>query len=71
MKTSGRNRLPGTVTEVRIEGLMAQIGLQVGDNHVVAIISAEAARELDLKVGDTAVALIKATSVMVLKPDAY
>ena len=70
MKTSGRNRLPGTVTEVRIEGLMAQIGLQVGDNHVVAIISAEAARELDLKVGDTAVALIKATSVMVLKPDA-
>ena len=69
MKTSGRNRLPGTVTEVRIDGLMAQIGLQVGDNHVVAIISAEAARELDLKVGDTAVALIKATSVMVLKPD--
>ncbi len=70
MKTSGRNRLPGTVSEVRIEGLMAQIGLQVGDNHVVAIISAEAAREMDLKVGDTAVALIKATSVMVLKPDA-
>ena len=70
MKTSGRNRLPGTVSEVRIEGLMAQIGLQVGDNHVVAIISAEAARELDLQVGDTAVALIKATSVMVLKPDA-
>jgi molybdopterin-binding protein len=40
MKTSGRNRLPGKVTEVRIDGLMAQIGLQVGDNHVVAIISA-------------------------------
>ncbi len=67
MKTSARNRLPGTVTEVRIDGLMAQIGLQVGDNHIVALISAEAAHELDLKVGDRAAALIKATSVMVIK----
>ncbi len=67
MNTSARNRLPGTVTEVRIEGLMAQIGLKVGDNHMVALISAEAARELDLKVGDRAAALVKATSVMVIK----
>ena len=67
MNTSARNRLPGTVTEVRIEGLMAQIGFKVGDNHVVALISAEAARELDLKVGDRAAALVKATSVMVIK----
>lgn len=67
MKTSARNRLPGTVTEVRIEGLMAQIGLKVGDNHVVALITAEAARELDLHVGDRAAALVKATSVMVVK----
>lgn len=67
MKTSGRNRLPGTVTEVKIQGLMAQIGLKVGENHVVALISAEAARELKLKVGDRATALIKATSVMIVK----
>ncbi len=67
MKTSGRNRLPGTVTEVKIEGLMAQIGMKVGENHVVALISAEAARELKLKVGDRATALIKATSVMIVK----
>jgi molybdopterin-binding protein len=67
MKASARNRLPGTVTEVKIEGLMAQIGLKVGDNHMVALISAEAAREMDLKVGDQAVAMVKATSVMVTK----
>ena len=67
MRTSARNRLPGVVTEVRIEGLMAQIALQVGDNHVVALVSAEAARELDLKVGDHAIALVKATSVMVMR----
>lgn len=67
MKTSARNRLPGKVTSVKIEGLMAQVELQVGDNHIVALISAEAARELGLKVGDRATALMKATSVMVVK----
>ena len=67
MKISGRNRLPGVVTEVTIDGLLAQIGLRVGDNHIVALISAEAARELGLKVGDKATALVKATSVMVVK----
>ncbi len=67
MKVSGRNRLPGIVTEVQIDGLLAQIGLRVGDNHIVALISAEAARELDLKVGDEATALVKATSVMVAR----
>ena len=67
MKVSGRNRLPGIVTEVQIVGLLAQIGLRVGDNHIVALISAEAARELDLKVGDEATALVKATSVMVVR----
>ena len=69
MITSARNRLPGTVTEVRIEGLIAQVELRVGDNHVVALISAEAARELDLRMGDRATALVKATSVMVVKEE--
>jgi molybdopterin-binding protein len=69
MKASARNRLPGVVTEVKIEGLMAQVELKVGDNHVVSLISAEAARELDLKVGDRAVAMVKATSVMVARDE--
>ena len=51
MRASARNRLPGVVVDVKVEGLMAQVELKVGDNHVVALISAEAARELDLKVG--------------------
>lgn len=67
MRVSGRNRLPGVVTNVTIDGLLAQIDLRVGDNHIVALISAEAAQELDLKVGDAAAALIKATSVMIVK----
>lgn len=67
MQVSGRNRLPGIVTEVQIDGLLAQVGLRVGDNHIVALISAEAVRDLELKVGDSATALVKATSVMVVK----
>ena len=69
MEASGRNKLPGTVTEVRIEGLIAQISLRTGDNHITALISAEAAKEMGIKVGDQAVALVKATSVMIIKPE--
>ena len=69
MEASGRNKLPGTVTEVRIEGLIAQIRLRAGDNHITALISAEAAKEMGIKVGDQAVALVKATSVMIIKPE--
>ncbi|MEK7216141.1 MAG: TOBE domain-containing protein [Chloroflexota bacterium] len=67
MKLSARNRLPGVVTSVVIDGLLAQVELKVGDNHVVALISAEACRELDLKEGDAATALVKSTSVMLVR----
>ena len=67
MKLSARNRLPGVVTSVTIDGLLAQVELKVGDNHVVALISAEACRELDLQVGDPATALVKSTSVMLMR----
>ncbi len=69
MKLSARNRLPGIVTDVKMDGLMAQVELKVGDNHVVALVSAEACRELGLKVGDNATALIKSTSVMVVRDE--
>jgi molybdopterin-binding protein len=69
MQTSARNRLPGVVRDVRIEGLMARVDIQVGDNHVVALISAEAATDLGLQVGMRVSALVKATSVMVVRDD--
>ncbi|MSQ27840.1 MAG: molybdenum-pterin-binding protein [Dehalococcoidia bacterium] len=67
MRLSARNRLPGVVTSVVIDGLLAQVELKVGDNHVVALISSEACRELDLKEGDPATAVIKSTSVMLIR----
>jgi molybdopterin-binding protein len=64
-RISGRNQLKGSVVEVIIDGLLAKVVLAVGDQHVTAIITSDAVRELALKPGDEAVALIKATEVMI------
>jgi len=67
-KISGRNQLVGRVTEVKIEGLLAQIKLSIGGQSITSIITADAAREMRLKTGDTASALIKSTEVMIVRP---
>ncbi len=68
-RISGRNQIAGNVVSVRIDGLMAEVVLAVGDAHITAIITANAARELHLKKGETAAALIKSTDVMVERLD--
>jgi molybdopterin-binding protein len=68
-RVSGRNQLAGKVVSVRIEGLLAEVILSVGDTNVTAIITANAVRELHLKKGDTAAALIKSTDVMIERLD--
>ena len=67
-RISGRNQLLGKVAEIVIDGLMAKVVLSIGDQRVTAIITADAVRELDLKPGDPAVALIKSTEVMIIRP---
>jgi molybdopterin-binding protein len=67
-RISGRNQLLGHVIEVTIEGLLAKVVLSVGNQRVTAIITADAVRELALKPGEPAVALIKATEVMIGRP---
>ena len=63
---SARNRLSGTVTDVRVEGLIAQVELVVDEPaRLVAIVTADAVEELGLKPGMPAAAVVKATSVMV------
>ena len=64
-RVSGRNQLVGKVVSIRVEGLLGEVILAVGDAHVTAIITANAIRELQLKKGDTAAALIKSTDVMI------
>jgi molybdopterin-binding protein len=65
---SGRNQLVGTITEVEVIGLLAKVALDIGGQQVTAIITRDACRDLGLKVGNTAAALIKATEVMILRP---
>jgi molybdopterin-binding protein len=63
---SARNRLPGTVSEVKVDGLIAQVELVVTDPvRIVAIVTADAVEELGLREGESATAVVKATSVMV------
>jgi len=60
---SARNRMPGIVTRVVRDGVMAQVEIQAGPFRVVSLISREAADELGLEVGAPAVATVKATNV--------
>lgn len=66
-RVSGRNQLVGRVEDVRISGLMAEVTLSIGNQRITSIITARSAREMQLKPGQTAAALIKATEVMILR----
>lgn len=68
-RVSGRNQLAGKVVSIHIQGLLAEVVLSVADTHVTAIITASAVRELQLKKGDLAAALIKSTDVMIERLD--
>ena len=69
MRLSTRNRLPGTITEVVKGDAAARVSMQVGDNHMVALITRESAEELGLEPGKQVMALVKATDVMVMTED--
>ena len=66
-RVSGRNQLVGRIESVRISGLMAEVKISIGGQQITSIITASSAREMQLKPGQTAAALIKATEVMILR----
>ena len=66
--SSARNRFVGLVTRVQIDGVMAQVEIQAGPHRVVSLISAEAVDDLGLEPGVLAVAVVKATNVVVERP---
>ena len=67
-RSSARNRLQGVVVAVQRDGLMAQVDLACGPYRVVSLMSREAADQLELKPGDAATAVIKATTVLIERP---
>jgi molybdopterin-binding protein len=64
---SGRNQLVGKIIEIQISGLLAKVVLQIADQRITSIITSDAAREMQLRRGQTAAALIKATEVMIVR----
>jgi molybdopterin-binding protein len=66
-RVSGRNQLIGRVTNIKVSGLVAQVRLSIGGQEITSIITTDAIREMRLKKGQTAAALIKSTEVMLLR----
>src|SRR4051812_44091682 len=64
---SRRQQLRGYVDEVRVEGLLAQVRLRIGDQTLTAVITRDAVEELKLRRGDEALAIVKSTEVMVAR----
>ena len=67
LSISARNRLRGTITELRVEGLMAEVLVRIGDQELVSVITRSSVERMGLQPGDTVFAVIKSTEVMIGK----
>ncbi|MUK02105.1 MerR family transcriptional regulator [Vibrio cholerae] len=65
---SARNRFVGIVTDIVLDTVMAQVELQCGPHRVVSLMSSEAVRDLGLEKGSIAIAVVKATTVIIETP---
>src|SRR4030095_13928681 len=66
-QSSGRNKLIRRVVSIKYSGLLAQVTLVIGEQHITSIITADAAKEMRLKPGERAAALIKSTEGTILR----
>jgi molybdopterin-binding protein len=67
LELSARNQLRGEITSLRLDGVMAEVRVAIGDQELVSIITSSSAQRLGLKVGDRVLAVIKSTEVMIGK----
>jgi len=68
VELSARNQLRGTIRDLKLGAVMAEVVLDVGGQEVVAAITRSSVERMGLKVGDSVLAVIKATEIMVAKP---
>ena len=68
MELSARNQLRGTIRDIKLGAVMAEVVLDVGGQEVVSAITRSSVESMGLKVGDTVLAVIKSTEVMIAKP---
>jgi len=66
-RISGRNQLVGRVVDIKLNGFLALVELSIGGQHITSIVTADAVREMRLKKGETAAALVKSTEVMIVR----
>jgi molybdopterin-binding protein len=62
---SARNRLRGSIVRMRVDGIMAELVLRIGDQELVSVITRASAERMRLEVGDEVFALVKSTEVMI------
>jgi molybdopterin-binding protein len=67
---SARNRFPGVVTRIEKDRVAAVVEILAGPHRIVSLMTAEAVDEMGLKVGDEAIGVVKATTVIVEIPSA-
>ena len=67
LELSARNQLRGKITSVRLDGVMAEVRVAIGDQELVSIITRSSAERMGLEVGDSVLAVIKSTEVMIGK----
>ena len=67
MKLSGRNQLAGEIVEIKKGDVVSEVVVQVGSNQIAGVITTTSVDNLELKIGDTVTALIKATEVSFIK----
>jgi molybdopterin-binding protein len=65
---SARNRFPGVITRIEVDRVAAVVEVQAGPHRLVSLMTAEAVEELELKIGDEAVCVVKSTNVIVEIP---
>ena len=69
MAISARNQLKGQITEIILGDVMAHITVRVGQSDIESVITRKSADELKLKKGDTVNVVVKATEVMIARPE--
>ena len=67
MQISARNKLQGTVTSIKLGGVMAEVVVRVCENEIVSVVTRTSAEELGLSEGDEVTAIIKSTEVMLAR----
>ena len=68
MKLSARNQIPGRITSIDFDGLMAEVNVDIGGGHtLVSVITRRSADAMGLRAGDDVTMVIKSTEVMVAK----